>query len=67
MSSGDCYFNHHLACYLNRMTATVFVQPLDLVKNRMQLSGKCIIIIYCIWVWNYLEYGSGIIWNMGLR
>lgn len=23
-----------------RMSATVFVQPLDLVKNRMQLSGK---------------------------
>lgn len=23
-----------------RMGATVFVQPLDLVKNRMQLSGK---------------------------
>ena len=22
-----------------RMAATVFVQPLDLVKNRMQLSG----------------------------
>ena len=22
------------------MAATVFVQPLDLVKNRMQLSGK---------------------------
>jgi len=23
-----------------RMAATLFVQPLDLVKNRMQLSGK---------------------------
>ena len=29
-----------LHCLLNRMSATVFVQPLDLVKNRMQLSGK---------------------------
>lgn len=26
--------------YLSRMGATVFVQPLDLVKNRMQLSGQ---------------------------
>ena len=36
---------HHstLVCTLHpliRMSATVFVQPLDLVKNRMQLSGK---------------------------
>ena len=23
------------------MGATVFVQPLDLVKNRMQMSGEC--------------------------
>lgn len=27
-----------------RMAATVFVQPLDLVKNRMQLSGKNVFI-----------------------
>ena len=27
------------------MAATVFVQPLDLVKNRMQLSGKTMIAI----------------------
>lgn len=25
---------------LYRMAATFFVQPLDLVKNRMQMSGK---------------------------
>lgn len=24
------------------MAATCFVQPLDLVKNRMQLSSKCL-------------------------
>lgn len=26
--------------HVRRMTATLFVQPLDLVKNRMQISGK---------------------------
>ena len=30
----------HDCCTVCRMAATVFVQPLDLVKNRMQLSGK---------------------------
>lgn len=28
------------ASFFCRMGATVFVQPLDLVKNRMQLSGQ---------------------------
>jgi len=27
-------------CVDVRMAATLFVQPLDLVKNRMQLSGQ---------------------------
>ena len=27
-------------CFLVSMGATVFVQPLDLVKNRMQMSGE---------------------------
>ena len=27
--------------WIYRMAATLFVQPLDLVKNRMQLSGQC--------------------------
>lgn len=27
-------------CCVPRMAATLFVQPLDLVKNRMQLSGR---------------------------
>ena len=47
-----------IPCYLNRMTATVFVQPLDLVKNRMQLSGKCTNHILNI---NIVAYGSGTI------
>lgn len=28
------------AALIHRMTATLFVQPLDLVKNRMQMSGE---------------------------
>ncbi len=31
------------------MGATLFVQPLDLVKNRMQLSGKLYICVLCVW------------------
>ena len=34
------------------MGATVFVQPLDLVKNRMQLSGKEAPDMF--WFWFYL-------------
>ena len=30
------------------MGATVFVQPLDLVKNRMQMSGKQSLILYTV-------------------
>ena len=30
----------HIHAHSHRMSATLFVQPLDLVKNRMQLSGK---------------------------
>ena len=44
-------FNSSETVYLfvaARMAATLFVQPLDLVKNRMQLSGKfSIYIVYC--------------------
>jgi len=28
--------------FIFRMAATLFVQPLDLVKNRMQLSGRLV-------------------------
>jgi len=41
-------FNYTERSYLfvdARMAATLFVQPLDLVKNRMQLSGKFSIIL----------------------
>lgn len=30
------------------MGATVFVQPLDLVKNRMQLSGNCLFTVHVL-------------------
>ena len=32
------------------MSATVFVQPLDLVKNRMQMSGE-VELSTQLWVW----------------
>ena len=36
-----CCSSPYLTCYvLYSMAATLFVQPLDLVKNRMQLSGE---------------------------
>ncbi len=41
-----------------RMSATVFVQPLDLVKNRMQLSGKngfCAWLLTCIFMSGFVS------------
>ena len=40
LSSQHTWLISFLSSNYYRMAATLFVQPLDLVKNRMQLSGK---------------------------
>ena len=42
-----------------RMSATVFVQPLDLVKNRMQLSGKNMVLLGCVHAF-FMKHVSGL-------
>ena len=42
-----CLLGHY--AHVHRMSATVFVQPLDLVKNRMQLSGKLSVALFQSW------------------